>query len=99
MSIWVVLTERSYLLPLDEGKAKRKHSKVLLMFWSFFFINENISLIQFKHGPIFLFRYACTLLVLILGFLAPGIQEIRTKVSDDESTDDENKETKVISFQ
>ncbi|XP_055301610.1 ATP-binding cassette sub-family B member 6-like isoform X2 [Sitodiplosis mosellana] len=74
MSIWLVLTERSYLLPLAP---ERRHSTVLLIFWSLFFINENISIIKLKNGPVFVIRYVCSLLVVILGLLAPGIESNR----------------------
>lgn len=51
----------------------QRHGNVLLIFWSLYFINENISMFTLKNGKVSVFRYVCSLLTLILGFIAPGL--------------------------
>lgn len=70
ISIWLVLMERFNWL---SSSSKQSHGKFLLIFWSLYFINENISMFLLKNGPVSMIRYVCSLLVLILGFKAPGL--------------------------
>lgn len=48
---------------------------ILLIFWSLVFISETILILKLnkEKWPTIVPRYVCSLFVLILGFLAPGI--------------------------
>lgn len=66
------LNERFYVVP---SNSKRGHNIVLITFWTLIVINETISILTLNKGKWVLFapRYVCSVLVLALGLLAPGI--------------------------
>lgn len=72
VSILLVLKER---YDSKRFNLKRNHDVVLLTIWSLMVVNESVSVFTSKkeEWPALVPRYVCSLLVLALGFLAPGI--------------------------
>lgn len=107
-STWLVLKERYYLLP---SWPARGHGLALLTFWTLIFINENLSLMNLKKEDwwshvsatlrdkvemsLFVTRYACSLLLFVLGLKAPGIQRNRDDeyIHLNEDRENENRST------
>lgn len=89
-STWLFQKERYYFI---QSAPIRGHGLVLLTFWTLVFINENLSLMNLKKEDwwshvsatlrdkvemfLFVLRYACSLLLFVLGLKAPGIQSNR----------------------
>lgn len=81
----LILVERNYLLP---SLPTRGHGLVLLLFWTFMFISENLMFINLHRNDwwthlqtqmekvqmaLFVIKYVTSLLVFVLGLKAPGI--------------------------
>lgn len=81
----LILVERNYLLP---SLPTRGHGLVLLLFWTFMFISENLMFINLHREDwwthletkvdkvemaLFVTKYVTSLLVFVLGLKAPGI--------------------------
>lgn len=81
----LILVERNYLLP---SLPTRGHGLVLLLFWTFMFISENLMFINLHREDwwthlqtdmekvqmaLFVIKYVTSLLVFVLGLKAPGI--------------------------
>ncbi|XP_055303867.1 ATP-binding cassette sub-family B member 6-like [Sitodiplosis mosellana] len=94
ISILLVLKDRFYSMP---SNTKRGHGVVLLTFWLLMVINETVSIFTSKKGqwPALMPRYVCSLLVLALGFLAPGIASNHSN-DDAYFKDDESKKTELV---
>ncbi|XP_061179768.1 ATP-binding cassette sub-family B member 6-like [Saccostrea echinata] len=84
-SIRLLFYERRQMLP---SIPTRGHGLILLVFWSLVFIKENLSFISWESSNywwslkgysdhielgLWIVRYSCSLMLLILGFLAPGL--------------------------
>lgn len=102
----LVLKERHYQLP--SSGIRRHHSNVLLVFFTLLFICENAALVNLSSDDwwfalktksdkielgLFVTRYICTLLLFVLGILAPGITS--TAEDDDDPLISENPESDV----
>ncbi|XP_065206323.1 ATP-binding cassette sub-family B member 6 [Planococcus citri] len=92
-STYLIHFERYYVIP---SRSVRGHSVTLLVFWTLLFASENIAFVNLERDGwwfhlntiedkinmiFFIARYACCLLLFILGLKAPGIPNMQDYIN------------------